>query len=419
MQFEEVPNQNALQTIQEFDFKDKWQYPERSYLAREMPLWSMFKLLSYPTSNTRKSAFLLGDPGIYRHTIRVMLPEPLFDAKPGAPDKFSDGDSHFRFNAQYATTPTELTISADLAFNKSLVTLAEWPGFIDKLLKLRPRMAPSLKVPVLNLPQTAALTAQAKTAYEAAVAAKENPMAINARMLNLYWSALIDSGHLPESARAQAFDGRGVQRSLLGDARGAAIDFKAALELAPDDAHVYSHAAINAFAGGQDEHAQKLAERTIALAPGDAGALRTRMALAFYAKEYGQSRALTEEVAGNGDELGPYAAIWLYLAAQRDGKDGNAEVASLLDVSAGKLWPYSALRALMGKGSIDDASKDARTNGNDARNAELLFYMGEQKRLSGDKKAARLFLEASLRQGMAGQLEYRAARRSLDALNAQ
>jgi lipoprotein NlpI len=94
-----------------------------------------------------------------------------------------------------------------------------------------------------------------------------------------------------------------------------------------------------------------------------------------------------------------YATIWLYLARARDGKDGNAELATNVKALKGDKWPMPVIGLLSGKLTVEAATakaRDANAKTELSQQCEANFYIGEWLLTKKDLKQASARLQQAV-----------------------
>jgi lipoprotein NlpI/transglutaminase-like putative cysteine protease len=421
MRIEEAPNQNAVIVVQQFTLPEFWRFPEQRLLLGEVGLWNVIQALRYPTEPSRRNPFRIQSPGIYRHSVTFEFPEDVARADSSA--RFDDGDAHFEYHVTYGSTPRRVQIQAELRLLMDAVAAADWPVYMDKLVKLRTRFVAAVSVPAVTLAQVEKLNADLRALGESMRARNGSikvvtPVQREARTRHVMLTAQLDGGRLSQDMRAEALRERGIQLDHIGLYDAASADLNEALRLAPGDAKTYAAAAVNAFSRGDDALAAERAGKALQLAPSDTEPRRTRALFSYYSNNYADAKQEFLKLLKNRVEVERlYPVIWLYLAARRNGEDGNEAIKQFLPAGFVPRWPYPILQLMTGSATYEQAIKSAKEDGNDpSKLCELYFYTGEKYLLDGNKSLAREYFQKSIDTGVVEYQEYALAKRAIKGL---
>lgn len=114
-----------------------------------------------------------------------------------------------------------------------------------------------------------------------------------------------------------------------------------------------------------------------------------------------------------------YPMLWLYLARQRSGASGAAELAANVSGQKGKHWIRTVAALYLGKTSAEKmlaAARHGDPKKRREREAEAFFYLGQQRLLAGDSKAAAKYFRSTLATGLVGFYEYTGAKVELQRM---
>ena len=254
-----------------------------------------------------------------------------------------------------------------------------------------------------------------------------------------------------------ALFGRGYSHSGLGQHELAVRDHSAAIALLPQDPAPYRGRADAYRRLGRFDLAIADYSRAIAIAPGDSashgGRALARQRLGQYdpaIADFGEAIRLDPRgttIAGTTAykergslrfHLGQYseaardfqhslrliphdayAVLWLYLARQRSGIDGRAELADHAGRLALTRWPGPVVALFLGDASPSEVLKAMRHDDERRqreRECEAFFYLGEYHLLRGDVELAARFLRKSEMAGITNFMEYAGAKAELKKL---
>lgn len=180
-----------------------------------------------------------------------------------------------------------------------------------------------------------------------------------------------------EPETADAYNGRGLARVKQGLYRSAVADYDQAIGLKPDFAFAYTNRGRAYFHQGLFA---KAAESLVA---------RLRI-----------------------EPKHVYPMLWLYLAREKMGRDGKAELASYAKMLEGDHWIYQVALFYLGEAIPDRVLEAARRDPEHRREreAEAYFYMGAYFLLRGQRRRAEEYFRATLASGLKNFYEYTAAK---------
>ena len=223
----------------------------------------------------------------------------------------------------------------------------------------------------------------------------------------------------PKSAKAQYF--RAMTHAKLGRQAAAIRDFTAAIAL--DDHYV---AAYRGRAGaletsGEVDAAVADLDHAIALGPKDWRSWSVRGQFRFRRGQFHLavsdfSKAAELDVTRDGL---PYRQVWLFLARERAGRDGKADLAAFRKSREGGDWPVPVIDMFLGTTSVADclgAAKDADAQRDKEKKCEAFYFVGELHILAGERKQGVEFFQKCIDTGLSGFIEYEGAKAELDRL---
>jgi lipoprotein NlpI len=116
-----------------------------------------------------------------------------------------------------------------------------------------------------------------------------------------------------------------------------------------------------------------------------------------------------------------YAALWLFLAREFAGQDGQPELIRIAKQIDLFYWPGPVANLYLGQASTDEileAAKDPFLDGTGQKeqSCEAYFYAGQFALLNGDKASAIHLFRSAVATGVTTFIEYDAARLSLERL---
>jgi lipoprotein NlpI len=233
-------------------------------------------------------------------------------------------------------------------------------------------------------------------------------------------SGEIEGGQLEGERLAAAYLERGVAYSNLYRNEESIADLSKAIELDPLNAAHYEDRAVVYVRVGNVAAAQADIDMALGLDRSRPYAWRDQGRMAWHRGDYEQAaRYFANSLQYADRELAPYAVLWLYLAAERAGKDGSAPLNYMLARLEPGAWPYPLLSLFAGTLTAEQtlaaaASRNARLERE--RRCEALFYTGEFYLLRGNRERATQLFRDTLETGVTEFLEYDWARFELERL---
>ena len=191
---------------------------------------------------------------------------------------------------------------------------------------------------------------------------------------------------------APAYVSRGVAYASKGDNGRAIRDYDQAIELDPTNAAAYANRGdAHGSKGGYDRAIQDY-DRAIHLDPTNANANDYAKLGRAYFYQGNFKAGAAAMLRANELEENVYSMIWRYLARERAGEDGGAELAANAARLKSKDWPYPVVELYLGGRSPADVL--AVTSKPDER-CEAQFYSGEWHLLRGNRAAAATALQGA------------------------
>lgn len=185
---------------------------------------------------------------------------------------------------------------------------------------------------------------------------------------------------------AAAFLKRGNAYASKGEQDHAIKDYDQAIQLDPKNAtniNAYTDRAAAYVSKGDYDRAIPDCDQAILLDPNNFVAFVKRGRAYFYLGDFAAGAA--DLLRANELQEESYSMIWRYLARERAGENGAAE----LDKNAARLksaeWPYPVIEIYLGRRSPADVLSAA---GKADERCEAQFYIGEWHLLHGERAAA-------------------------------
>ena len=187
----------------------------------------------------------------------------------------------------------------------------------------------------------------------------------------------------------EALRARGYVLVLLGDLQSALADYTEAIRIDPNHAPTFADRGKIYAETGEIDRAAADFTAAIKIEPNSGDHHFNRGLAHFYAGAFALSAAdLNRAVELRPDGiLSLYAVLFRYLARQRAGEDGTAELAAEV---AGWKGKHSVVELFLGRASLEVTVKAIFTP---TDRCETAFYLGQWHLIRGEREAARSRLE--------------------------
>jgi lipoprotein NlpI/transglutaminase-like putative cysteine protease len=418
MRAEDVPGEDAVTLVQEFEVGNFWTFAEQQRLTAEVGLWSLADAMRVPNEQSRRDA--LGFiAGIYEHRIVLEYPDDVH-VEPKK-DRVSEGDRHVRYHADLETQRRRVSISGRVAYSGEEVAPAEWTAYAELARRAVNRMGFTPSVPGVPMARYGALDQAAEAAQRAVDSGsiKVHSKAQHSQLVRtVVLTEVIGGGRLTTAFKAEALAARGKAYDSLGRTDDARKDFIAALALAPDSADVLTAAGLNALARDDVRTALRHANKVLEAQPEHREARRVRAQARFASRDYKLARPDFEALAADfGYADRAYALVYLSLTLQGAGGDARQALASVTPADFSQDWPRPLVEWAMGT-IDDDALLKSADSGSDRKRqlCEAYFYVAQRRAASKDVDGARAYLRRAREQGATEVIEHAAAGNELRRL---
>ncbi len=217
---------------------------------------------------------------------------------------------------------------------------------------------------------------------------------------------------------AEAYNNRGISYAAKGRYERAIADYEAAIELDAKSAHAYYNRG-NAHAAKR-RYDEAIADFDVALRlkPDYAFAFRNRGDIKFFRGLFAAA-ALSYDAAIGLDLTDIYAMLRLYVARERAGHDGRAELETRTADIDRDGWPGVVAALYLGEATPERvlaAARDADPRRQREMQCEAFFYIGEYHLLKGEESEAKRSFEKALATGATTFIEYSAAKMEIERL---
>jgi tetratricopeptide (TPR) repeat protein len=195
-----------------------------------------------------------------------------------------------------------------------------------------------------------------------------------------------DQAILIDPKYANAYNGRGDAYVDKGDYGRAIQDYDQAIKLDPKYANAYNGRGLAYANKGDYDLALRDYDQAIQIDPKDSFAYKSRSVSYFSLGNFSKAAEAALRAGELKDDA--YAMIWRYLARQRAGENGAAELEMSMSRLKNNAWPYPVIELYLGRRKEIHPSA-----GKPDEVCEAQFYGGEWHLLHGDRHAAAAALE--------------------------
>jgi lipoprotein NlpI/transglutaminase-like putative cysteine protease len=413
----ESETENAVSIMQKFKMIGFWTYPEERALYTEIAYWNALLSLNHPNESNRKIPFAISSPGSYVQEVVFDLPEDVLQVE--SLNRYKENNSVFSYRLDYESTKRQAKFVSNLEFRKDHVSVREWPEFVENTIDARKGLASAFYIPVVSTSRYEKLKEEVTALEKSAKNDKKlTKVQLKAKYKILVLKAQLEGDRLLPSFRAKALQELGISEDNVGQAALAKAHFEQAIKLAPEDASIYTDAAVNAFTLGDDKLAIQYGNKSLELAPSDDGILNTLAYANYYSKRYDQAKQNLADYYKTSDKSRKgYISIWLYLSMLSNGDDADKLIKEYLPSLNESDWPNAILFTLLDTNKYQDTLKQAKDGKQDeSKLCELYYYMGEKYLTQGDKVRAKEFFNKSINTGIVEYTEYTMSKRRLSQL---
>ena len=412
MKVVELPEENALRLVQEFDVKGFWTLHKIEKLKASMSFWSLEGQLSAPKDISRKSSYQIPAPGVYRHTITSELSEDLLD--PYKEESYLDGQAHFTLKGSLVSTAKKVTWVNELAYHNPKVKPEQWRSYSDKIKQTRAHFHYQLLVNALDKKQLATLE---KEQLEIKQKYGEFSHHVMHKRILLYANTLMQSKRLSPELNKFVLMIRANSFQVLNQYELSAMDINKALDFATEpDPSLYSQAAMIAFSMHKDDTAYEFVRQGLEVAPHDRDLNETKIILDYFSGQFDTVSSRSTEQLVTRDSKIAYLGLLRHVAMRKLGQSEN----DLLDAQVNSEFSDRAITALlkffMDKQNFETTLRQGQgSSGVDfAAVCQVYFYAGEKLMLDGNLEKAKEYWRSAVKTGMAEKFEYMGASRRLE-----
>lgn len=226
---------------------------------------------------------------------------------------------------------------------------------------------------------------------------------------------LIESGNLSRDHLAIAYGNRGIAWKRKKDYDRAIADYNRVLEIKPREAKAYYNRGITWMEKGSYDQAMADFTKAIEINANYLWAYHGRGILFFTQGRFVQASE-DFKVSLTINPKDSFGAIWLFLAMERAGKNGQQELHGRKDNLPLSEWPGPVIQFYLGKSSLAEVLSLA-INPDPGKQKENLcrayFYLGQHFLIKGDRNQAVKMFQFSLDTGLGHLIEYHMAKEEL------
>jgi len=410
---------------QEFELPDMFEFDKRELYAR-MHSVGVGDYLQIIAMSNRDWPASLGRAGVYRHNVRIELPEPV---APTTPVTFNDADNFLSYAQSLTLTGKVADAKWTVVVKREYVPGADLASHMARRNHWREQYSAGIRVTPLGVQDFAKqVRAVMDRRFDALTRGKLNDTAL-AEMRTLRFDAeaqelryFLDRVAFGTKQRARLLVDYGILLDNQGKRKEALQTMNDALTLDADSTYALVSRGESLIASRRLNDALDDFRRAEALGV-DASRLGMKRGVArYYMGDYaGAAGDFKTAALGKSGSDRLFALLWLYLAASRSGGNGAVAIKDFAIADDNKpTWPAPLLQFLTG--ALDENGLQGQTKANDPlieleRRCEMLFYMGQYAALKGDTGKARNHFEAARATGAVWMGEQIYAGLEVDGVN--
>jgi lipoprotein NlpI len=226
-----------------------------------------------------------------------------------------------------------------------------------------------------------------------------------------YCVRAIYSGDLSQQQLAATYYNRGLEYKRKGDYEQAIKDFDSAIVLRSDFVRAFNSRGVAYFEMGEHKLAIEDFDAAIKIMPDDASLRRNRGVLHFYGGDFAAA-APDLDAALQRDPGDPQNTLWLHVAQARNGRESSDVLAWYARNFDLNQWPGPVIAmflGMIGPDVVADIGHRAFEQGDDMRQCQAYFYVGQYQMIRGAADNAGEFFRAAVATRAVGALEYTGA----------
>ncbi len=386
---------------QEFELPEMFAYDKRELYARMHSVGVGDYLQIFSMSN-RDWPASLGRAGVYRHNVRLELPESV---SPVQPVTFNDADRFLSFAQSLTVAGKAAEAKWTVVVKREYVPGGELSAHMARRNHWRDQYAGAVRVTPLSVQEFAKqVRAAMERRFDVLTRGKIGDAAL-AEMRTLRFDAeaqelryFLDRVAFGAKQRARLLLDYGMLLDNQGKRKEALQAMNDAIALDPDSSAALLSRGETLIAARRLSEALEDFRRAEALGA-DASRLSMVRGLArYYMGDFASAAADFKAAAlGRSGNSRFFALLWLYLAASRSGSDAAVAIKDM-EPEDKSGWPAPLLGFFTG--ALDENALRGQTKVNDPlleleRRCEMYFFMGQFAALRGETGKARSHFEAA------------------------
>ena len=223
-----------------------------------------------------------------------------------------------------------------------------------------------------------------------------------------YCVRAIYSGDLSQHQLAATYYNRGLEYKRKGDYEQAIREFDSAVVLRPDFVRAFNSRGVTYFEMGEHKLAIEDFDAAIEIMPDDASLRRNRGVPHFCGGNF-SAAAPDLDAALQRNPGDPQNTLWLHVAQARNGRE-NSEVlawsAQNFDLNQWSGPVVAIFLGMIGPDVVADIGHKAFEQGDDMRQCQAYFYVGQYQMIRGAADNVEEFFRAAAATRAVGALEY-------------
>lgn len=382
-------NANRFELRQRFEMPAFGRY-ERGSIEAEFLALELLDHLIGPSETQRSTPYLVDQP--LRVDSRIVVSTP-FENRAAMPAPIEIADKHFRYTVKMEARGRDTTFTRRFERLSDQVLPSDLSAWRDKILRARQTTSGSLRMPLIDnqalMPEIEQLDRRLRAARGWRADALQGIIVRN-ELARLGDTRALERIRPGSPLAADVLASRATANNLLGDFKAGLADADAVLSINPGHAEALEVRGAALLGLNQPEAALAALQRSdpatrSASTSNWIGAIQLLLGRAADAEA-----TLREVVAKGSGEEREFAAIWLYLAAERQGVKDRSGLAELVSAADPAKWTGALLRYLAGGMDRQSLLKRASEKADMERLnlAEAYFFIGQQQLAQGQRDEA-------------------------------
>jgi lipoprotein NlpI len=347
-------------------------------------------VLAGPQEARRRMPFLLDQPKVATSRVEVIALRPWLGAPP-APAEVAD--RHFAFTSRVEPTGNSIAFVRRVERRSDEVQPDDLASFRESLNRARGLSGNRMRVGYLDVKTIAPEIERIERKYRSArdfrndtltrmLVRNEVTRAVDRQMLGVVQPST--------PLAAQVLVSSSQAANLLGEFASGLADADAALAIEPANAGALDARGVALVGLGRTDEAVTTLQRLLATPSRSAAQKWLGSIEVFHGKHAEAEKLLRDVIVQSSGSDRDFALLWLYIAAEYQGRGGKAAIAPFVDSVDAKQWVGALLHYLDGRLDRDALLKRAREPADMERLnlAEAYFYIGQQLAARGERTEA-------------------------------